>query len=1286
MDAISFVLGIKSSHLRSTHLRDLIYRGRILKTSKINADGTATEVNEAEDAAAADDDDADNESQSQSQRNDPTTAWVMAVYEDDGGDEHLWKRTITSAGASEYRINNRVVNAKQYNEALEAENILIKARNFLVFQGDVEAIASQSPKDLTRLVEQISGSLEYKAEYDKLADESEKAAEEQTEKLTQRRAINAEIKQFSQQKDEVVSFQRKQDERDEAVIEHVLWKLYHFQQVIEESTSEIKKHQEEMKEHRRELEKYEQQLESSKRDQAKVGRDVSKAERNIKTAEKTIEDKQNALVPVDEKITISNRNLDKYKKRVADIGKEKDGQAQTVDQLKADLTKVQKAQTKWEEEWNRRNQSQGRQLTGADLQEYNRLRVQVNTRTATAQIELDTSSRQSKTEEETLNTLQSKIDEHERQYARLEESINGLKENRETAEAQLRQSTSELAAKKKEHNTLTSERLKRAQKHTELDEKLNEVARKLLEADDGRRQTEKEARARETVAALKRHYPGVRGRVHELCKPKQKKYETAISTALGRHFDALVVDSDKTAKECISYLREQRLGQATFIPLDSIQVKNAASNLKSIHAKARLAVDTIEYDHTLERAMSYACGNTLICDDLETAKTLVYERRIDAKAVTLDGIVIAKAGNMTGGRGPNDRNGRKWEDAEIEPLRRMKDKLKADLEALPSTHESVAAEEALQGEMTGLEQRINYYQEEVQALDRNLEGKQKEFDFVQRQLSELRPKHRNQARNVETLQTRINARRDEIGQVEDEVFAAFCNRLGYADIRAYEAQQGTFQQEGAQKKLEFNIQKGKLENQLTFETQRLQATNDRISTIEAQSQRDRDLIDSLEAEKEAMQAELDELQTKVTALHAKLDDVKAKYAEKADKVAEHRREYQKSTKNVDQDQKSITGLEAEVQRNAGGRHALLRRCKIEEISIPLTEDSASIDTLPADVMQGNDPDAMDLDDEEDTQAIRDAAQAAVDDFGIIIDFTNLADDLKEDSTTQTETELQAKITALTTELSSLSPNMRSVERLTAAQAKLAATTAAFQAARDAAKETADNFDTVRVKRADLFNKAFTHISAQIAPVYKALTRSAQFPLGGQAYLTPTGVDTTGAGGAGNTYNDDETPFLGGIKYHAMPPLKRFRDMDALSGGEKTIAALALLFAIHSFAPSPFFVLDEVDAALDNANVAKVARYIRENKGPGMQFIVISLKTGLFQESETLVGVLRDQGINSSRAVTLDVSGSFVLLVKLNVMLMIHSCGSIRLHERRELMIVACVCSVRWRSSKVWAQG
>jgi structural maintenance of chromosome 1 len=105
----------------------------------------------------------------------------------------------------------------------------------------------------------------------------------------------------------------------------------------------------------------------------------------------------------------------------------------------------------------------------------------------------------------------------------------------------------------------------------------------------------------------------------------------------------------------------------------------------------------------------------------------------------------------------------------------------------------------------------------------------------------------------------------------------------------------------------------------------------------------------------------------------------------------------------------------------------------------------------------------------------------------------------------------------------------------------------------------------------------------------------------------------------------------------MPPMKRFRDMDQLSGGEKTVAALALLFAIHSYRPAPFFILDEVDAALDNANVAKVAQYINKQAEGGTQFIVISLKSCFYECAQSLIGVCRDVEEGRSRVLTLDLT-------------------------------------------------
>jgi structural maintenance of chromosome 1 len=133
MDAISFVLGVHSSHLRSQNLKDMIYRSEAL-------------LNQGEDAPTV-----------VSGGRTPRRAFVTAVYENNQGREVRFMRSINQNGQSEYRINDRTVQYSQYNAALEKENILVKAKNFLVFQGDVESVASQNPKDLTRLIEQISG-------------------------------------------------------------------------------------------------------------------------------------------------------------------------------------------------------------------------------------------------------------------------------------------------------------------------------------------------------------------------------------------------------------------------------------------------------------------------------------------------------------------------------------------------------------------------------------------------------------------------------------------------------------------------------------------------------------------------------------------------------------------------------------------------------------------------------------------------------------------------------------------------------------------------------------------------------------------------------------------------------------------------------------------------------------------------------------------------------------------------------------------------------------------------
>ncbi len=238
---------------------------------------------------------------------------------------------------------------------------------------------------------------------------------------------------------------------------------------------------------------------------------------------------------------------------------------------------------------------------------------------------------------------------------------------------------------------------------------------------------------------------------------------------------------------------------------------------------------------------------------------------------------------------------------------------------------------------------------------------------------------------------------------------------------------------------------------------------------------------------------------------------------------------------------------------------------------------------------------------------------------ITIDFTSLKDDFKQKKTAEQEREFESKLKDIAGELDRLAPNIRPISNLEQIEKQLKATANEFEHSRQEAKSAKEAFQEVKRKRYNRFNKTFSQITQKIDSIYKDLTKSKTFPLGGTAYLS---------------VEDNEEPYLHGIKYHAMPPLKRFREMELLSGGEKTIAALALLFAINSTHPSPFFVLDEVDAALDNTNVARMTEYITNNC-KDLQFIVISLKSTFYEHASSLIGIYRDQEMASSGILTLD---------------------------------------------------
>lgn len=247
---------------------------------------------------------------------------------------------------------------------------------------------------------------------------------------------------------------------------------------------------------------------------------------------------------------------------------------------------------------------------------------------------------------------------------------------------------------------------------------------------------------------------------------------------------------------------------------------------------------------------------------------------------------------------------------------------------------------------------------------------------------------------------------------------------------------------------------------------------------------------------------------------------------------------------------------------------------------------------------------------------------------IDIDYSDLPAKRKELSIGQYEVvnnEYHDQIQNKQVALDKMAPNMKAIHRFDDVMERFKAINEDFEKARKNAKDSAEKFGVVKTKRYELFTKAFEKILQSVDNVYGKLTQRRTRTDGqvvhGTAYLTME--------------NPDE-PYNGGIKYYAMPPTQRFVEIEALSGGEKTIAALSLLFAFHSFKRAPFFVLDEIDAALDGNNAKAVARFI-EKKSKDMQFVVISLKPTTFSHADALIGVCNNRETASSKTFTVNLA-------------------------------------------------
>lgn len=1085
----------------------------------------------------------------------------------------------------------------------------------MVFQGAVESIAMKNPKERTALFEEISNSGALKSEYERLRAEMLRAEEETQFSYQKKKGIAAERKEAKLEKEEAEKYQRLKEEYVEKQVELELFRLYHNERDIENLENNQKKKQHDLEKLEKKKEKAEEILKERKKESGKLARDLAKIEQDIREVEVEITKKRPTFIKAKERVAHMQKKVESARKSLIQARTADEAHKKDINELQEELRKVEEAKAAYETSIAGQSQSQGRdvQLEDEQVGEYNRLKEEAGKQSARYLQMLDSINREQKSDQDRLdNESRKKIDIENKLKQKGHMKEEAMKRV-EKLEEHIKTSESALEDQKKLRGDLQTDVGSSKDKIQRLQRDLESISEQLGDAKVDKHEVSRTKRKTEIVENFKRLFPGVYDRMYNMCEPIHKRYNVAVTKVLGKYMEAIVVDTEKTARQCIQYLKEQYLEPETFLPLDYIQAKPLKERLRNIQEpkNVKLLYDVLHFSpKDIDRAVLFATNNALVCETPEDANKVAYEldKKTRYDCVALDGTFYQKAGIISGGSLDLAKKAKRWDEKQMAQLKAQKEKLTEELRDSLKKSRKESELNTIESQIRGLETRLKYNKSDLTATKKQISELESELESLQMELDKLEPTIAAIEKTMSERDQEIQNIKEKMNNVEDDVFASFCEQIGVSNIRQYEERELRSQQERAKKRMEFENQCNRIYNQLDFEKQR--DTESNVLRWERAVQDAEDKLESARLAEVNQKTEIDNDEAQMEQLKSMRNAKKMEVDQKDEEIGKCRREVGAIAKDIQAAQKQLNSIETKIEQRKAERHAILMQCKLEDIAIPMIHGN----------MEDISGDMTNNDTTNDTTIS--TQQQYERESRITIDYSHLMDNLKdieEDELKKATDKLNKVINDLQNTIQRIqAPNMKAIQKLYLAKEKLQETNEEFEQSRKKAKKAKTMFEKVKKERHDKFMACFEHVANEIDPIYKSLAKNQS----AQAFLGP---------------ENPEEPYLDGINYNCVAPGKRFQPMSNLSGGEKTVAALALLFAIHSFQPAPFFVLDEIDAALDNTNIGKVASYIRD-KTSSLQTIVISLKEEFYCHADALVGICPDVGgCLESKVLTLDLT-------------------------------------------------
>ena len=1077
-------------------------------------------------------------------------------------------RRLYRSGESEYLMNGVNCRLKDINE-LFYDTGIGKEGYSIIGQGQIDKILSGKPEERRELFDEAAGIVKFKRRKNtalKKLDEEQQNLVRVTDILSEltrqlgpleRQSETARI--YLKKKEELkqldvnmflveTSYIREQLKEVEAKYQAAQDELNQTQSVFEQTKTEYEELEKELEQLDEKIQQARELSSQNALKKQQLENDIQILREQIRAAHQSDQHYQERIAFIQQELSRREEEAkghleekEQLEEKVKDISEKKLEKQKKLEQLHGEIdgcsSQIEESKNEIIEILNQRASTKGK------MQRYDAMLEQIGIRKAAlSQRVLKLKSDESeqteiiKAHQQKYQEISERMDELNQDYRKTEKEVTSLRKLMDDQNKQLE------AAQTSYHREAS--RLESLRNMSERYEGYGNSIRRVMEQ--------------------KANQPGIHGVVADLIKV-QKKYEIAIETALGGSIQNIVTDNDQTAKYLIEFLKRNRYGRATFLPLTNMRKSSFNNGAALKEAGVIGTADTlVESDAAYRTLLSQLLGRTLVVDTIDHAIAIGRKYNHSLRIVTLEGESLSPGGSMTGGAFKNSSNllGRK---REIEELEQSVVTLKQDMQKMQA---SISKN---RDDRNVLRDHLSDLTEELQKL----------------QLSQNTEKM-----NIAQAETKIREIRSGYGQLKSE------GREIEGQIQEIKTNSSAIQAE-----MELSSAREKEQENLVNEKQAVLDTLQREEAERAKELNDIQIeLSSIEQKRSFSQENIERIVQEERGLREELEHIRISMEESS-------QDMEKKEADILEIQKTIQAAgEAQVE-DEKAMEAYLK--KKEELNVQHKSFFNRRDELSSHISL-MDKECFRLNSQKEKLDERQENQ---------INYLWEEYEITPSQASEYKMEEVPERTVIRKEIAELKDSIRKLGNVNVN-------------AIEEYKEVSERHKFLSAQHSDLVQAAET-LKGIITELDEGMRKQFTEKFEQIRIEFDKAFKQLFGGGKGTLeLMEDEDILEAGIRIISQPPGKKLQNMMQLSGGEKALTAIALLFAIQNLKPSPFCLLDEIEAALDDSNVTRFAQYLHKLT-KNTQFIIITHRRGTMNAADRLYGItMQEKGVSTLVSVNL----------------------------------------------------